>query len=154
MNIFIKTFVCFWSILLFSLPASANWKVSKKAVVNNQEKNVMIIERMPNGRVLAKFVLQNEIKDLFKFKLPIYKVDNNKIRDFKTAKNLIISEKTNQISWILWEIFDGKGPPNKELLEIMMGKNLILQYYIPDGAIKETSFELKGAFEAISEILY
>jgi hypothetical protein len=35
----------------------------------------------------------------------------------------------------------------------MNGRQATFQYYLPDGTIKETTFSLKGAKEAIREVL-
>jgi hypothetical protein len=60
--------------------------------------------------------------------------------------------KTDTNNWLRWQIQDGKKLLNGEFLEIIEGKQLIIQYYLPDGSIKETNFYLEGIKAAISEI--
>ena len=78
-------------------------------------------------------------------------MDSNKTHSLKSARNVVTDEKKNR--WIRWQIHDGKGETNDALLELMNGKELVFQYYLPGGVIKESIFSLKGAKEAIEEIL-
>jgi len=137
-------------VLLFSFGiAMANWKVEKRATARGNNKNHLQIDQKPNGSVQILLVLRSEEKGAFDSQLPLYKVDENKVHDFKTVK--IIKIRTNR--WIRWEIWDGNGKPSKELLELMNGKQVVFQYYLSDGTIKEMVFPLKGAKEAIEEVI-
>lgn len=137
--------------LCFAVPATADWATYKKAELRSKDKNILRIDRSSNGPVRAQFILRPKVTGAFESKLPIYQVDNNMIHDLQSAKNMKTDKKKNY--WILWEIYDGKGDINDDLLELMNGKEVVFQYYLPGGMIKESIFSLKGAKEAIGEVL-
>lgn len=138
-------------LLCFVVPATADWATYKSAQVRSKDKNILRIDRSSNGPVRAQFTLRPKVTGAFESKLPIYQVDNNKIHDLQSAKNMKTDKKKNY--WILWQIYDGKGDINDDLLELMNGKEVVFQYYLPGGMIKESIFSLKGAKEAIGEVL-
>ncbi|UCF91869.1 MAG: hypothetical protein JSW39_26960 [Desulfobacterales bacterium] len=132
--------------------AVADWTFYRSTAVRSPEKHTFRIDRASNKPANAWFILWPRMKGAFASKLPLYQVDENPVHDLNLVKRgLEVNPEKDH--WIKWQIFDGKGPLNDELREFMNGKEVTFQYYLPDGTIKETTFDLKGAREAIEEIL-
>ena len=126
-----------------------NWTTYKKAEIRSKEKNIFRIDCVSNSSVRAWLILRNAPEGVFKSKLPIYQIDKNEIHNLEQKKK----KKVNEDRWIRWIISERKGMPESDLLEFMNGNEVTFQYYLPDGSIKESTFSLEGAREAIQEIL-
>ena len=135
--------------LSFLSTANAQWTAYKRIENKNKQGHVLRFDTGTRNTLDAWFILKKETPGAFKSKLPLYKVDNNDVHDLKLAEKKQISENR----WIKWQISSNNNPPSGELLEIMNGKEIVFQYYLPDGTIKETNFSLEDAREAIVELL-
>lgn len=133
----------------FAAPAVAGWAVYKSASSKSKEKHTLKFDKNPAGPIQAWFILRGTTKGVFASKLPIFKIDNNPVRDLRNVKN----RKVRENNWVRWEIDDGKGAPDAALVEFMNGKSVVFQYYMPDGETRETTFLLEGLREAIGELL-
>ena len=136
-------------ILLCCVAAYAEWTIYKRIEQRSPEGHVLRLDTVPENSIRAWFLLRNNTAGVFKHKMPLYQVDNNDIHDLQLIKNI----KTREDRWIRWIISDKTGKPSPDLIELMDGTEVRFQYYLPDGTIKETTFDLKGAREAIGEIL-
>ena len=133
------------------VPASAGWAVYKSATTRNSEKHILGIEKLHTGKIRAFFQLDKNAAVQFSMKLPLYQIDNNEVHALQSIQSdrLIIGENDNRVRWL---IYSGEGPLSDTLLEFMNGKEAVFQYYLPDGTIKETIFDLEGAREAIETL--
>ncbi len=131
--------------------AFAEWKFYKSAEIRGEEKNILKIDHTRKERTRVWFILIKGEKDAFASNPPRYRVDGNPVRDLASAP----SRRTNQNAdrWIRWTIWDGEGSRPPELLEFIHGRRVVFQYYPSDGLIREATFSLEGAGEAIEEIL-
>ena len=136
-------------VFCLAVPAFAGWSMYKRASIQSKEKNTLRFDGNSKGPIRAWFILKRKTPGVFASKLPQYKVDSGDVRNVEGAKN----GKVSKNRWVRWEIYDGKGTPGPALLEFMNGKTVVFQYYMPDGEIKETTFSLEGAREAIGELL-
>jgi hypothetical protein len=145
----------FWQLVVISLilstsiSASAEWNIYKKAEQRNKEGNLIRFDIGPQKTIRVWLILKRKTVGAFKSKLPLYQVDNNDIHDLQLTQQKTIKED----KWIGWIISDKTGNFSPDLLELMNGKEVTFQYYLPDGMIKETTFSLEGIREAIEEIL-
>jgi hypothetical protein len=134
-------------------PGDCAWKTLKRvynrAEVHSKEMHKLRFDRHSAGPIRAWFILRRNVKGVFASKLPLYRVDDNPVRHSEDYEN----RKVKKDKSIGWEIDDGKGKPSAALLEFMNGTSVVFQYYMPDGEIKETTFPLEGAREAIGELL-
>jgi hypothetical protein len=147
---FLKSFIIFFFILSFSVSASAEWKVIKRAQIKNKDKNLLRFERISEGPVRVWLIMKSMEAAISESKMPIYQVDNKNIHDLTYADDLYMDKGKNK--WIRWLISDDKNIPSDDLQEIMNGTFIVFQFYLPDGKIKETIFNLKGAKDAIDEL--
>ncbi|MCP4686420.1 MAG: hypothetical protein GY859_00115 [Desulfobacterales bacterium] len=139
------------SVLFGSGAAFAEWRIYKSAEIYNKEKNILRIDRLHNGRARVWLILKKWKENTFASKPPLYRVDRGPVRDLASAPSRRLDKTGGR--WIRWTIWDGKGSHPPALLEIIHGKSIVFQYYPPDGSIKEATFSLEGAEEAIEEIL-
>ena len=137
-------------VFCFAVPAVAGWKLYKSASIQSKAQDTLRFDKDSVGRIRAWFILRRKTKGVFVSKLPLYKVDNDSVCDLEGKKKNIEVRKGR---WIRWKIQDGKDSPDASLLEFMNGKSVVFQYYMPDGEIRETTFSLEGAREAIEELL-
>jgi hypothetical protein len=145
----IRQLVAILLLLSSLISANAEWTIYKRIGQRSKDGHFLRIDTGSNSTIRASFILKKPTASVFKSKLPLYQVDNNDVHDLQLTK--IISLKDDQ--WISWVISDGKGKPSPDLIELMNGKDVTFQFYLPDGTIKETTFNLEGAREAIEEIL-
>lgn len=139
-------------LLIFSEPISAGWLVYKKAEVRSANGHRLRIDRYQKGEIRGWFILKSRIPSAFESRLPLYQIDDNEVHDLEEIKDKIgINGKKDH--WIRWTISDKNEPISSDLMELMNGKRATFQYYLPDGTIKETTFSLEGAKEAIRELL-
>ena len=136
-------------VFCFAAPAFAGWNIYKRVSIQSEEKNTLRFDCNSKGPIRAWFILKRKTPGVFASKLPQYKVDSGDVLDFEGAKN----RKVSKNRWVRWEIYDGKGKPGPAILEFMNGKSVVFQYYMPDGEIRESTFSLEGAREAIGELL-
>ena len=136
-------------ILSSFISANAEWAIYKRIEQRSKEGHVLRIDTDTNNIIRAWFILKQKTADVFKSKLPLYQVDNHDVHDLQ----LIKKKRVKKDQLIRWMISNRKRMPDPDLVEFMNGKEVTFQYYLPDGTIKETSFDLKGAHEAIEEIL-
>jgi hypothetical protein len=144
--------ILLFSAIWFPQSASADWMVIKHAEVRNAEKYLFRVTIGGGGVIWGWLHLPKDIPGAFSFKLPIYQVDDNKVREIPSNKQGTLMDKQKK-RWIRWKFSGTIQKPGEELMEIMTGKELTIQYYMPDGAIYETTFLLTGAKEAIEEVL-
>lgn len=130
----------------------ADWTFYKNTQVSNKDRHILRFDRLPSGKIRTWIDLKDKIPELSTKKPPLYQVDENEVHDLESIKDLRIYKRDGNYN-ILWEIYSGQGPLSKALLEFMNGREVTFQYYLPDGTIKETTFDLKGARKAIEEIL-
>ncbi len=129
----------------------AGWFIYKSAQVRDQYRNSLKIDVTSNGRIRIRFFLSKPKPNVFSNKLPLYKVDNGKTHDLRDARGLKTDAKKSR--WVIWTISKKKNPVSDGLKEIMNGNFMTLQYYLSDGTIKETTFDIKDADKAIYEII-
>lgn len=140
------------SLICICSQAFAGWTFYKSANARSKDNHIFRIDKTHSSKVRAWFILNRKTPSAFTSKLPLFQVDGNKIHDLQLIKKGRSVNKDKD-KWVLWEIYSGKGSLSDELLEFMNGKEVTFQYYLPDGTIKEATFNLEGAREAISEIL-
>jgi len=138
-------------VFFFAFQSAADWTVYKRVEARSEDRNILRIERNSGGPGTAWFILSSQAKGVFESRLPLYRVDNNEVHDLQNADKMQTDKNKNY--WIRWQIYDGKGYISDDLLELINGKEAVFQYYLPDGEIRESIFSLKGAKEAIEEIL-
>jgi len=147
-----KLFVIVFALLCLAQSASAEWKVRKTAEVRNEDNYLFRVTMDDNGVIRAWMHLPKDMPGAFASKLPVYQVDDNKVREIPPVKEGTFMDREKK-SWIAWKISARNQNPGQELKEIMTGREITFQYYMPDGAIYEATFSLKGAKEAIGELL-
>ena len=137
-------------ILLICISAvNGEWTVYKRIEQSSKEGHLLRFDTGAKDTIRAWFILKNSRTDVFKTKLALYQIDENEVHDLK----LIKAKRINKNRWIRWNISDDKRGGDLDLLEFMNGKEVIFQYYLPDGTIKETTFNLEGARKAIEGVL-
>ena len=136
-------------ILTMFVSANADWSIYKKIEHRSKEGHIFRIDINYRRTIQAWLILKKTTAGVFETKMPLYRVDTNDVHDLRLIKNI----STDKDRWIAWVISVGKGKPSPDLIELMNGREVTFQYYLPDGTIKETTFDLKGAREAIEEIL-
>jgi len=144
--------IIFVAVLGLVQAAPADWKVRKQAEVRNADGYLFRVTMDANGLVRAWLHLPKDIPDVFGSKLPVYQVDDNKVREIPPAIEGTIMDPEKK-RWIAWKISATNQDPDQELMEIMAGREITFQYYMPDGAIYETTFSLEGAKKAIEEVI-
>jgi hypothetical protein len=141
----------FLLVFLISVPPCfAGWKVLKRAEIRNQQRDKLRIEVSSGVAVRAWLILGRKKSGDFVYKSPLYKIDKNDVHSLKSAKGLIVDKNSRYISWI---ISDKMKPLSRELLDLMQGNQIVFQYYLRDGTIIETEFNLAGAEKAIRAII-
>ncbi len=148
MKKFIKIFIFILITILYYSSAYADWNIIRYVETKNKDKHKLKIEINEDGQFYASFILKRRIKNVFKSKLPLYQVDENKVHNIQEIKNKIVDKKRI----IKWLVAGVNGNSSELLYEILNGKSVVFQYYIPDGTIKETVFLLEGIHEAINAI--
>ncbi len=141
-------------VLCFTATAFPDWRIYKKADLRDKKKNTLRIDRTAGGKVETVhvwFLLRKKKSGVFSSKTPLYQVDDGPVHDLASVHGRMTDKKAER--WIRWQIWDGKGAVPPDLLEIMNGKSFVFQYYLSSGEIKETTFLLDGAKEAIEEVL-
>lgn len=133
----------------FFISANAEWTIYKRIQQRSKEGHILRLDTVSESTIQAWFILKKKTAGVFKSKLPLYQVDQNTVHDLQLVKN----KKVEKDRWVQWIISDRKGIHGPDLLEFMNGTEVTFQYYLPDGTIKETAFDLDGAREAIEEIL-
>jgi hypothetical protein len=119
--------------------------------VSDKFKNRLTIDTDQSGRIRIHFSLSKPKKNVFSKKLPLYKIDDGIVHDLKDARQLITDTKKSR--WIRWTVSKKKSPISKELEEIMNGNQFTIQYYLQDGTIKETTFNINNADKVIQELV-
>ena len=147
----VKIFLILLVVLYLPSPAMGKWAIYKRTQITNEDKNTLRFDHSTGGPVRVWLILRPKETGAFDSKLPLYQVDNNKINEVASSDGIRTNKEKDY--WILWHIFNGKGALNRDLFEFINGKEVTFQYYLPDGTIKETTFNLDGAKEAINEIL-
>ena len=137
--------------LCFVASAVADWSIYRQVQLRNVDKNYLRFSGPPEGPVYAWLLFGRKIPGVFKSKYPLYQVDGNEVSNLKAAQK--VQTDKNKENWVRWQIYDGKGGISDELKEFMHGKEAVFQYYYPSGMIKETTFDLTGAKEAIEGVL-
>lgn len=150
MKPFVGTVICLL-IICYAQPAAADWSMYKKGELRSENRNTFRIDRGGNGPVRAWLVLRTQVAGAFESRLPLYRVDTGKVHDLQSA--LKVQTDKNKNRWIRWQIDDGTGEIGTELRELMNGTEIVFQYYLPGGEIQESIFPLKGAKEAIGDIM-
>lgn len=141
-------------VLCIASTAFSEWRIYKRAELRNKEKNRLRIDlTLQAGRmdVRAWFMLGKKSAGVFKSNLPLYQVDDGPVHDLTNARDRRTDKKAK--AWIRWVIWDGNGPIDPDLVELMNGKEAVFQYYLPDGEIKETTFVLEGVKETVEELI-
>lgn len=128
------------------------WTVQKQAEMTNVEKRTFRISKTGNDVVRAWFILGGELREAFSGKLPVYRVDGNRVRNLSEYQSGFVTDREKS-RWISWVLSRSVVNYSDELQEIIVGSEIVFQYYMPDGAIYETTFSLEGAKEAIEEVL-
>lgn len=132
-----------------SAPAYAGWSVYRRVQLRNTKKHRLRFDRGGEGPIRVWLFLKSHKQGNLKTKPPLYKVDGGPVRNLNAMEGLK-AHKTGR--WIRWEIDDGKGKPDPALEEFLNGKQVVFQFYRPDGRICETVFELEGLKEAIQKL--
>ncbi len=149
-----KTGMAVLCVFLFASTAFAGWRIHKITDLENKEKITLRIDSIfngENGDVRMWFILAEKVKEGRLLRFPRYRVDRGPVHDL----DLVPGARANHGAdlWIRWRIWDCEGAISPELLEFMNGKSVVFQYYLPDGEIRETTFSLEGAKEAIQEVI-
>ena len=147
-----KLFVIIFAIFCMAQTASAEWKVRKTAEVRNEDRYMFRVTLGDDGIVRGWLHMPKDMPNVFGSKLPVYQIDDNKVREIPPAKEGTFMDPEKK-RWIAWKFSATNQNPGEELMEIMTGHEITFQYYMPDGAIYETTFSLKGAKEAIEEVV-
>ena len=137
--------------LCFAAAAVADWSIHRQVQLRNIDKNYLRFSGPPGGPVYAWLILGRKVPGVFKSKYPLCQVNGNEVSNLKAAQK--VQTDKNKEHWVRWQIYDGKGGISDELKEFMHGKEAVFQYYYPSGMIKETTFDLTGAKEAIEGVL-
>ena len=149
---------CLLGIVLFTLTATSisycsEWTLSKRtsikrAVINNKNHGSLQIQHRQGEGIYIFFYIRNK-KVSFRNNLPLYQVDDGKVHHLDNVSELYTGKKR----WIKWLLTDDIKNFGSDLNEIINGKKLYFQYYLPDKTIKEAVFELQGAKTAVNEIV-
>jgi len=141
-----------FAIICLAQTASAEWKVRKTAEVRNEDRYMFRVTLGDDGIVRGWLHMPKDMPNVFGSKLPVYQIDDNIVREIPSVKDGTFMDPEKK-RWIAWRISGTNHNHSEELMEIMTGREITFQYYMPDGAIYETTFSLKGAKEAIEEVL-
>ena len=137
-------------ILALSAPAYADWLFYRQVQMRNADKHHLRFDRSWEAPIRAWLILRSQKYGNLKERRPLYKVDDGPVRDLEGVKGVRTHKRGR---WINWEIEDGKGEPDSALKEFMNGKEVLFQFYGPDGMIRETVFELEGIKKAVGKLL-
>lgn len=140
-------------------------KVMKTALIKNEIGHTFSIYRIkPGGEVWGNFAISEDIFDqIDPQKPPIYRIDNYEPLDLNLFKKMQDSQKAigmdgmqlyswspKWVNFAFWQGNEDEGI-NGKIVELMEGEKILFRYYLFTGGFKDTTFELKGAAEAISE---
>ena len=137
--------------LLIGTNAWANWQAYKHIQLRASDGNHFRLSCRGSSEVRAWFILARKIPGAFQKRFALYQVDNNPVRDLNEVKGTA-ADKNGDHS-LRWPISNSLDPPSESLREIVEGKEITFQYYLPDGMIKETTFQLEGIQQAIKELV-
>ncbi len=143
-------FMVFFLLCLMQGAALADWQIYKQVSLRSQEKHVLRLDTSNGRNIRAWFILRRKNKNVFADRLPTYRVDDNCIHEIRKGKQFK-GLKIRKGRWIRWAISQGERP-SKDLVELMNGKELVIQYYRSDGKIMEAVFNLGGARQAVEEL--
>jgi hypothetical protein len=146
----IRLFVLVLSSILLSTNTFAGWSIYKQIQVRASDKNHFRMDAVNGKKIRAWFILGTKTSGAFQKSFPLYQVDQNPVRDLNAIKG--VEANKNADHWLRWPISDNFDPPGELLREIFEGKEITVQYYLPDGMIKESTIELKGIKQAIKEL--
>jgi hypothetical protein len=154
---------------LVSGVAQAQWRVvagqgdagkeRTTAVVENKDGHSFSIWRQADGGVWARFALSSRsAEQLAPAKPPVYQIDKGKLNDVAdpmrahgVAGMNSYAAEPSAVSFLIWT---GKDEARSERMnQLMGGKSLVVQYYLPTGASRTTEFALNGAGQAIARAL-
>jgi hypothetical protein len=133
-----------------STNAFAGWNIYKQIELRASDKNMFRLDRVSDNKIRAWFILARKAPGVFQNRFALYQVDNNPVRDLNEVKGTAANKNADQ--WLIWPISNSLDSPSKLLLEIINGKEITFQYYLPDGMIKESKFKLEGIKQAIEEL--
>lgn len=148
--------------LLLSAGAQAQWKViDGVAAVENKEGHALSVYRQANGTVWAQLTLSNRTPDEFApKKAPVYRVDQNPANDLAHAMLLqdmgggfqAFAWNPKSVHFLIWQGSELQGRSDK-VNHLMTGKAAVFQYEVAGGTLRETTFPLNGAGQAIARAL-
>ena len=145
-----KLFVLTVALILLGTNTFASWQVYKHIQVKASDGNWFRLGRVSGSKVRAWFILGKRVPGVFRRQFVLYQVDQNPVRDLNEVKGTTANKEAD--SWLIWPISNSLGSPSESLREIIDGKEITFQYYLPDGMIKETTFDLEGLKQAIKEL--
>jgi hypothetical protein len=138
----------------------------KTAIIKNDLGHTFSIYRLgPGGTVWVNFALSEDVFDqIDPENPPIYRIDKKKPYDLAGLKNIQdMSQKLGLGSqlylwkpkWVNFQLWHGKEDEGigEAIVNIMEGEIIVFRYYLSGGGYKDTTFELTGAAEAISEAI-
>jgi hypothetical protein len=132
-------------------------KTIKTAYTVNGKGHILKIYRRDDGSVWATFRLNEQSTDVLGQKLPMYRIDKTAPIDLDSARQSPLPGLRTfeaEPKWVNFRIFHGEGPANTGALRRMMeGTQIVFRYSLFTGGYKETTFDLRGAKEAIAAAL-
>lgn len=160
-------------VLLSSFNAMGDWTVQhrvdpmseeekKMAVVENELGHKFYIYRLfSSGAAWGYFSIEPvESDSLDKNKPPLYIVDQNEPFDLTQVKRVTdmgiglkaYEWRPKSVSFLMWHGDQNQGIA-LDLVKLMEGEKVVFRYNLSNGDSKEAIFTLRGAGQAISEVL-
>ncbi|MBN1829227.1 MAG: hypothetical protein JW884_08820, partial [Deltaproteobacteria bacterium] len=132
-------FCCIATMCCLISAANANqWSLYRQAQIKNSDNNHLRFDCTAGKSLRAWLILGKAAEKAFAERLPLYKIDDQPVRNLQKFEG--IQTDKDKTRWIYWEVCDGKGGTDLFMREFMNGKEVVFQYYLPNGEIRETAF--------------
>jgi hypothetical protein len=152
---FIFTITIIIALLTFKLDKSfsSSWTINDKKSIQlqNENRDFLRFDIDKRRAVRVWLILVPKESDAFLIRRPIYQIDNNPCHDLVKAYDY--KSNTEKDQWIRWIIVKKDQKKNEDLHEFIQGRTVVFQYYLPDGSIEETAFNLINADRHIYNLL-
>ena len=88
--------------MCFPDTTAGDWTINRRADLRNQDGNNLRFDTYHGGSIQAWLILRKITRGVFESKLPIYQVDNNRVRDLQEFSKIATDMEKQR--WVRWEI--------------------------------------------------